>query len=95
MILEKNLNGVWYNDNFKMTVDNGIISLNTNIDTIHKPFYTNELYNENLLWNEEDKIIKLSENITLLKSKSIHNVIVISILINQSIQLIRLVKFTE
>lgn len=93
MISQTQFNGIWYNDNYKLTVTNGQILLNTNFDTIHKPFYTRELQNEELIWDENDKTVKISRNITLLKNESISGVIVISLDTDRGLQMIRLIKF--
>ena len=93
-MLLKNLKGTWYNDEYKMIIEDNKVLLNTNINTIHKPFYTLELFNDYITWKEDENTIEISKNIKLMKNKGIPNVIVIATKISQSIQMIRLIKFT-
>jgi hypothetical protein len=92
MITKKDLIGVWYNEEFKLVVENDNISLSKNTETEHKPSYTQEIYSEKINLVETEKTIKLSENIQLIKSKNISKVIMISIQSDRML-IIRLTKF--
>lgn len=92
MITKNDLIGVWYNEEYKLVVENDNISLSTNIETEHKPFYTQEIYSEKINLVETEKTIKLSENIQLIKSENISKVIMISIQTDRML-IIRLTKF--
>jgi hypothetical protein len=91
----KYLQGIWYNDNYKMVVENNTVALNTNHDTVHKPFYTSNILHEPINWKENDKKNDISEHIIIINDRGTHNVIVLAINIAGSIQMIRLIKFTE
>ncbi|KAF2338028.1 hypothetical protein [Flavobacterium ginsenosidimutans] len=93
MIVQNDLIGTWYNEYYKLVIENNDISLATNIDTEHKQFYTKVIYSEKTTWIESEKTIELSKNITLVKSENVANVILISIQTDR-MEIIRLIRLT-
>lgn len=92
---EKDLAGIWYNDEYLMAVENGRVRFNTNIDTRHKPFYTQNIFNEVLIATYEgDNKLRISTHIVAVEYAPGKDVIVIFFEDGRLIPA-RLVRFTK
>ena len=78
-----------------MTIENGRVRLNTNIDTLHKPFYTQNIFDEALtLTYENDKVLRISEHIVAPEYAIGKEVMSIFLKLEMLIP-VRLIKFTN
>lgn len=92
---ENDITGIWYSDEYLMAIENGKVCLNTNIDTPHKPFYTQNIFDEALtLTYESDNLLRISAHIVAPGYAIGKEIMAIFIELDRLIP-VRLVKFTN
>lgn len=85
--------GIWYNEYYKLTISNDNVQLDTNIETQHKPFYTNCIFYEKNEFSKLDKDkIQISKSIILMITSEMSEKLTI-IVTSDRITFIKLTKF--
>ncbi|KFE99124.1 hypothetical protein IX39_00040 [Chryseobacterium formosense] len=86
---KSDLHGIFYNEEYLLTVTKGYVQLNTNIETDHKPFFPKILWREKYEYEEKDHLIQISENLAVLPTSDFNFEVILILDLDQHLPMRR------